>query len=182
MDDESRILIEQMLAEEEYYYGRDTLSTLPSATKSKTTGKRKKRTKDMQSPAKKLKSEGLALNHFTYCTLIDHDYFPGSTVSSAALPSHKTRWTESEDSLLRAAIDEYGYGNWKKIAAHVKTRNPLQCKNRARHWVLTEKVGYSYHIVNISSFDLNIQFVSSKSNLFPLQKPREPPSPTTTNR
>lgn len=34
----------------------------------------------------------------------------------------------------------YGYGKWKLISAHVKTRNALQCKNHARHWATTEKV------------------------------------------
>jgi protein MYSM1 len=40
MDDESRKLIEQMLAEEEYYYGNDSLST---ATKSKPTTVKKRK-------------------------------------------------------------------------------------------------------------------------------------------
>lgn len=44
MDDESRKLIEQMLAEEEFYYGRDTISTLKK--QSTTKKKRKPPTKD----------------------------------------------------------------------------------------------------------------------------------------
>ncbi|KAI8145783.1 hypothetical protein BJV82DRAFT_602246 [Fennellomyces sp. T-0311] len=112
MDDESRALIEQMLAEEEYYYGADTMSTLPTA--------KRKANKSTAASTKKIK--------------------PEPTISSASLPSHKTRWTSAEDEQLRSAIEQYGYGNWKSIAAQVQTRNPLQCKNRARHWVLSDKL------------------------------------------
>ncbi|CEG70122.1 hypothetical protein RMATCC62417_06071 [Rhizopus microsporus] len=54
------------------------------------------------------------------------------TSSSASLPSHNMRWTPEEDALLLDAIRLYGYGSWKAIADHVKTRNALQCKNHAR--------------------------------------------------
>ncbi|KAI9251008.1 hypothetical protein BDA99DRAFT_522393 [Phascolomyces articulosus] len=118
MDDESRALIEQMLAEEQYYYGTDTIATLP--TTKTTANKRKAKKPSTTNATKKLKTE--------------------PTISSASLPSHKTRWTSTEDDLLRSAIDQYGYGNWKAIAAQVKTRNSLQCKNRARHWVLSDKL------------------------------------------
>lgn len=43
MDDESRKLIEQMLAEEEYFYGRDTISTLKQQSAPK---KKRKSPKD----------------------------------------------------------------------------------------------------------------------------------------
>lgn len=104
MDDRSRELIEQMLAEEQYYYGNDTLSTMSSPSKRK------------KQPSKKPKTEAR---------------------SSASLPSHKTRWAADEDDRLRKAIATHGHGNWKAIANDVKTRNPLQCKNRARHWTTT---------------------------------------------
>ncbi|KAI9485156.1 hypothetical protein BDB00DRAFT_851327 [Zychaea mexicana] len=121
MDEESRALIEQMLAEEQYYYGTDTISTLPNTlktTKSKTTTNKRKAS--TTNASKKLKTE--------------------PSISSASLPSHKTRWTPAEDNILRTAIELHGYGNWKAIATQVKTRNSLQCKNRARHWVLSDKL------------------------------------------
>ncbi|KAI9366226.1 hypothetical protein BD770DRAFT_355557 [Pilaira anomala] len=121
MDTESRKLIEQMLAEEEYYYQQDSL------------------------PSKKRKE-----------TIVDSDYsfLPSDSstnhnnkkskkegvISSASLPSHKTRWSSEEDDLLKEALVKYGFGNWKAISEHIKTRNPLQCKNHARHLIQTDKV------------------------------------------
>ncbi|KAI8888216.1 hypothetical protein K501DRAFT_291776 [Backusella circina FSU 941] len=117
MDEESRKLIEQMLAEEEFYYGSNSLSdTTP--TKKKKMGSVKSFD---QTPPKK----------------------ENNNISSASLPSHKTRWTEEEDKLLKEALDTIGYGNWKSISKYVKTRNPLQCKNHARHLTLSDKVVHS---------------------------------------
>ncbi|KAI8377269.1 hypothetical protein BD560DRAFT_453555 [Blakeslea trispora] len=119
MDEQSRKLIEQMLAEEEYYYGTDTISTL---------NKKNKRKSPQQvdlSYSKKPKKEGR---------------------SSASLPSHKTRWSEEEDSRLKEALEKYSYGNWKLIAEYVKTRNPLQCKNHARHLQMSDKINHSVSI------------------------------------
>ncbi|RCH82016.1 Myb-like, SWIRM and MPN domains 1, partial [Rhizopus azygosporus] len=96
MDKDSRQLIEQMLAEEEYYFFNKTTKNYDSDYP--------KKTKD---------------------------------ISSAALPSHKTRWNKEEDDRLKEALDIFGYGNWKPIAEHVGTRNRLQCKNHARHLLLT---------------------------------------------
>lgn len=81
------------------------------------------------------------------------------SISSAALPSHKTRWTTEEDERLREALvsfflflskqqqtfdnvaqEKHGYGNWKAISQDLGTRNPLQCKNHARHWMLSDRV------------------------------------------
>ncbi|KAI7898016.1 uncharacterized protein BX663DRAFT_462573 [Cokeromyces recurvatus] len=117
MDEESRKLIEQMLAEEEYYYGRNTITTLESAKKRK----RKALNKKTSDQSKKRKKEATAL-------------------SSASLPSHNTRWNEEEDDLLKKALTKFGYGNWKLISEYVKTRNPLQCKNHARHLQQTDKI------------------------------------------
>ncbi|KAL7321155.1 hypothetical protein PS15m_000960 [Mucor circinelloides] len=64
----------------------------------------------------------------------------GAILSSASLPSHKTRWNEEEDDLLKEALIKYGYGNWRLISEHVKTRNPLQCKNHARHLQQYDKI------------------------------------------
>ncbi|KAG2233678.1 hypothetical protein INT48_009422 [Thamnidium elegans] len=118
MDVESRKLIEQMLAEEEYYYQQDSLPT--------TSKKRKEAIIDSDysflpnDSFKKTKKEGV--------------------ISSASLPSHKTRWNSEEDDLLREALVKFGYGNWKAISEYIKTRNPLQCKNHARHLMQTDKV------------------------------------------
>ncbi|KAG2224461.1 hypothetical protein INT45_010527 [Circinella minor] len=60
--------------------------------------------------------------------------------SSISLPSHNRRWTDEEDLLLQKGLLEFGYGKWIAISERVKTRNPLQCKNHARHWLLTEKM------------------------------------------
>ncbi|KAI9481410.1 MAG: hypothetical protein EXX96DRAFT_595226 [Benjaminiella poitrasii] len=46
---------------------------------------------------------------------------------------------EEEDGLLKEALIKFGYGNWKLISDFVKTRNPLQCKNHARHLQQTDK-------------------------------------------
>ncbi|GAA5808358.1 hypothetical protein MFLAVUS_001749 [Mucor flavus] len=118
MDIESRKLIEQMLAEEEYYYQQDSL---PNSSK-----KRKDAIIDSDysflpnDSFKKTKKEGV--------------------ISSSSLPSHKTRWNSEEDDLLREALEKFGYGNWKAISEYIKTRNPLQCKNHARHLMQTEAV------------------------------------------
>ncbi|KAI9320155.1 hypothetical protein BX666DRAFT_2025168 [Dichotomocladium elegans] len=66
--------------------------------------------------------------------LLKNQIHYSSSTSSVGLPSHNTRWEVAEDDLLREGIAQFGYGNWKMIADHVKTRNRLQCKNRARHW------------------------------------------------
>lgn len=132
MDDESRKLIEQMLAEEEYYYGRDSLSAAKKESKKESKKKRKDADYDVDledyastpksssSGGKRSKKEG--------------------AISSASLPSHKTRWNNEEDERLGEALIKFGYGNWKAISEYVQTRNPLQCKNHARHLTQTEKV------------------------------------------
>lgn len=55
------------------------------------------------------------------------------SVSSAGLESHRVAWSEEEDKRLLMGIEKCSYGRWKQIAEIVKTRNALQCKNRARH-------------------------------------------------
>ncbi|KAI8088745.1 uncharacterized protein BX664DRAFT_261895, partial [Halteromyces radiatus] len=118
MDSDSRALIEQMLAEEEFYYGQNTMSTMKRQKKLELTKKKK-------SIGKKRKVDNTERS---------------ATISSSSLPSHKTRWTSEEDDQLKLALTKFGYGNWKPIANFVKTRNPLQCKNRSRHWVAYEKL------------------------------------------
>lgn len=70
-------------------------------------------------------------------------------LSSASLPSHKTRWNKEEDDKLLEALDKFGYGHWKLIAEYVGTRNRLQCKNHARHLALAEKIKVKKKINNI---------------------------------
>ncbi|CEP19442.1 hypothetical protein [Parasitella parasitica] len=126
MDNESRKLIEQMLAEEEYFYGRDTISSLK---------------KQQPSPAKKKrKSLNIKDTDYDEADVPKKSKKEGATLSSASLPSHKTRWSKEEDDLLIEALIKYGYGNWKLISEHVKTRNPLQCKNHARHLQQYDKI------------------------------------------
>lgn len=96
MDDRSRELIEQMLAEEQYYYGNDTLATMSSPSKRK------------KQPSKKPKPEGLwSLS----CVCVQPCFIVLiiiSARSSASLPSHKTRWAADEDERLREAIVSQG--------------------------------------------------------------------------
>ncbi|KAI8371548.1 uncharacterized protein BYT42DRAFT_72947 [Radiomyces spectabilis] len=131
MDDDSRALIEQMLAEEQFYYGRDTISTLPTKREKKANKKK---------PAKKPKAEMGDGNRRASGNAQSKFLGIKTEVSSSSLPSHKTRWTAEEDQLLKLALEKHGYGNWKAISEMIKTRNPLQCKNHARHWVLSEKI------------------------------------------
>ena len=125
MDDESRALIEQMLAEEQYYYGQDTIATLPT-TSTTTINKRKPKkssasgSSSSSSAAKKLKTERKCNGHtrtergrekklaffffLAWAKQENVNYITIAMISSASLPSHKTRWTSTEDELLRSAI------------------------------------------------------------------------------
>uniref|UniRef100_A0A7S4RJ53 Uncharacterized protein n=2 Tax=Ditylum brightwellii TaxID=49249 RepID=A0A7S4RJ53_9STRA len=40
------------------------------------------------------------------------------------------KWTESEDALLRLAVEQFGGKNWKKIAAQLPDRTDIQCLHR----------------------------------------------------
>eukprot|EP00188_Purpureofilum_apyrenoidigerum_P000426 Plantae.Rhodophyta-Purpureofilum_apyrenoidigerum.ctg1185.p1 GENE.Plantae.Rhodophyta-Purpureofilum_apyrenoidigerum.ctg1185~~Plantae.Rhodophyta-Purpureofilum_apyrenoidigerum.ctg1185.p1 ORF type:complete len:501 (+),score=66.29 Plantae.Rhodophyta-Purpureofilum_apyrenoidigerum.ctg1185:122-1624(+) len=39
-------------------------------------------------------------------------------------------WTEEEDKLLQAAVDEHGKRSWKEVASHVPNRTEIQCLHR----------------------------------------------------
>ncbi|KAF7721855.1 Myb-like, SWIRM and MPN domains 1 [Apophysomyces ossiformis] len=138
VDEDSRALIEQMLAEEQYYYGVDTLSTMSLSNdtkrknKSKDSAIKKRGTKKVKMQPDQAGDENVQLKKIQKKS--------DDVISSASLPSHKTRWTAEEDELLRAALLKHGYGNWKVISEDIKTRNPLQCKNHARHWMLSNKL------------------------------------------
>ena len=45
----------------------------------------------------------------------------------AMLQSAAAEWTESETLLLLEAQERYGDSNWGRIAAHVRSKNELQC-------------------------------------------------------
>ena len=45
----------------------------------------------------------------------------------AVLQSAAAEWTESETLLLLEAQERYGDSNWGRIAAHVRSKNELQC-------------------------------------------------------
>ncbi|KAL1916961.1 uncharacterized protein VTP21DRAFT_5158 [Calcarisporiella thermophila] len=133
MDAQSRALIEQMLAEEEYYFGeRPTIVTGESA----------KIVQDKQRKKDKLeKKSGKKI-------VTGED---GKKLSSVDLPSHNMRWTTEEDTRLFEALEKFGYGNWKPIAQMVGTRNPLQCKNHARHLKTVDPAVASKSPLNIST-------------------------------
>lgn len=44
-------------------------------------------------------------------------------------PKHG-KWTDAEDDLLRAAINEFGEKQWRFISERVKGRSPIQCLHR----------------------------------------------------
>ncbi|KAJ3174300.1 Myb-like, SWIRM and MPN domains 1 [Geranomyces variabilis] len=112
MDEQSRALIESMLAEEQFYFGQGSVALAPAAVAGDgSTGSNKRRsapgTGD-ERPRKKPKEEPAAV-------------------------SHKAKWTKEEDESLRQGITQFGYGAWKSIAAFMKTRTALQIKNHVRH-------------------------------------------------
>ncbi|KAI9102745.1 SWIRM domain-containing protein [Phlyctochytrium arcticum] len=117
MDDQSRALIESMLAEEEFYFGQGTVTMPPpsaavvSADMAKTVTKRVASDSD-DSMKKKPRRERLA---------------------KATGASHKLKWTKEEDECLREGIQIHGYGSWKQIATFMQSRTPLQVKNHVRH-------------------------------------------------
>ncbi|KAJ3159779.1 Myb-like, SWIRM and MPN domains 1 [Geranomyces michiganensis] len=137
MDEQSRALIESMIAEEQFYFGQGSVALAPATVGSDaSSGSSKKRsapgTGD-ERPRKKFKEEVQAV-------------------------SHKAKWTKEEDENLRQGIvrmrvklrlhsaqnlcsiilpksmqAQFGYGAWKSIASFMKTRTALQIKNHVRH-------------------------------------------------
>ncbi|KAI8613744.1 hypothetical protein BC830DRAFT_1130728 [Chytriomyces sp. MP71] len=43
---------------------------------------------------------------------------------------NKGKWTDEENELLQSAVEELGQGSWAKVAAVVKTRTEIQCRER----------------------------------------------------
>ncbi|RUS34022.1 LOW QUALITY PROTEIN: hypothetical protein BC938DRAFT_482788 [Jimgerdemannia flammicorona] len=195
MDDQSRALIEQMLAEEDYYFGGrsasfggfEVVQGHASSRAGAATGKRaggrekdsasKRRRGADEEDAGSSKSGGGGAK--ARRRLQNEAAAEKTKLSSADLPSHNTRWTPEEDERLRDGLvrtgaahiswtnfsaftgmsyrialpislstyslsfilqKRHGYGNWKVIAGVVGTRNPLQCKNHARHLLVSDKI------------------------------------------
>ncbi|KAI9484180.1 MAG: hypothetical protein EXX96DRAFT_617123 [Benjaminiella poitrasii] len=57
-------------------------------------------------------------------------------------PTYKKKWSPQEDELLISYVKKYGYGNWKTIGKHFKTRNRNQCRYRAR--TLSQLIQFSH--------------------------------------
>ncbi|KAJ3179403.1 Myb-like, SWIRM and MPN domains 1 [Geranomyces variabilis] len=112
MDEQSRALIESMIAEEQFYFGQGSVALAPTAVagdgSTSSNRKRSAPTTGDERPRKKPKEEPPAV-------------------------SHKAKWTKEEDESLRQGITQFGFGAWKSIAAFMKTRTALQIKNHVRH-------------------------------------------------
>ncbi|KAJ3042563.1 Myb-like, SWIRM and MPN domains 1 [Rhizophlyctis rosea] len=128
MDEQSRLLIQNMLAEEELYFGQGTLE-LPgseiaersaSAPSNGTVNgtKSNKRAREDQKDRKKVKKIRMESN-------------------PSHVATHNTRWSEHEDAKLKEGVKKYGSGSWTRIAEFIGTRSALQVKNRARHLAAT---------------------------------------------
>ncbi|KAI8646016.1 hypothetical protein BD408DRAFT_410986 [Parasitella parasitica] len=65
---------------------------------------------------------------------------------------------------------KHGYGNWKLISEHVKTRNPLQCKNHARHLQQYDKIDSALLQSKVSETDKE----KEKQELKKKEKENEP--------
>ncbi|KAG1152930.1 hypothetical protein G6F38_000098 [Rhizopus arrhizus] len=91
---------QQMIADEQYYYGCDNLPHVAS------------------------------LPEHAIPTPIEPDVNQFEIIQQIPNPEN-VRWSPQEDALLSDAIKIVGYGNWNIIADHVKTRNALQCEDRA---------------------------------------------------
>ncbi|KAF9908476.1 hypothetical protein BX616_000139 [Lobosporangium transversale] len=157
MDERSRAMIENMLAEEAFYSARSSTSTIyrqePSGARgnksmstttstSRWASGHKPMEKHKGHDSKKRKTSDVRLGQTK--RTVSEDSRLNAKLSSADLPSHNTRWTIEEDERLREGIRIYGYGNWKAIAAIVGTRNPLQVKNHARHLAMSDKIPHDF--------------------------------------
>ncbi|KAI8980989.1 hypothetical protein BDB01DRAFT_794919 [Pilobolus umbonatus] len=128
MDEESRQLIEQMLAEEQYFYDNHSLSTMKKPAK--------KKARNVVDTEYKISKKDTMRKY-------SKDDAKNNSISSVSLPSHKTRWNDEEDDKLKEALMKFGYGNWKLISEYIGTRNPLQCKNHTRHLIQFNKLDKS---------------------------------------
>lgn len=58
--------------------------------------------------------------------------------SSTRIPkqkTHRAKFTEVEDNLLRVFIAQHGTSNWQIIASKMQNRTPRQCRDRWKHYL-----------------------------------------------
>ncbi|KAI8927492.1 hypothetical protein BC831DRAFT_452151 [Entophlyctis helioformis] len=145
MDPQSRALIESMLAEEAHYFGHPT-GMVSEAGLQHMAGMGSDHALDI--------NEAIAAS-YTATSVSAHTAQskrpkaiqpkkPGSAASAAkpairvpaSSQGSRSRWSDKEDAALLAGIAQYGWGEWKAIAAQVGTRTAKQAVNHARHLLL----------------------------------------------
>lgn len=52
---------------------------------------------------------------------------------------HKSKFTQSEDDLLKNAVQQYGTYDWRKISECLPNRNPRQCRDRWNKYLKPER-------------------------------------------
>lgn len=130
MDEKSKALIQQMLAEEEYYFGAGTNSLDHDDYPEPKPKKRKIQKRDTKGAQagdanhKPVSQDGYGKTPLIKLTFIDWTSdvaLAGKpTISSAELPSHKTRWSAEEDQKLKDALV-----NNVKISNYITTKSYL---------------------------------------------------------
>ncbi|GAA5796702.1 hypothetical protein HPULCUR_002077 [Helicostylum pulchrum] len=134
MEDSSHELIDQMIAKEQYCYGFEAVSSLNNPTTLPNTSSQTQLSVTQPREDVGVKKVPMSTNNILENkkeAKPKSEQQPAKS-SSSFLPSHNQRWSEEEDQSLVDAVAACGYGHWIAVAEHVKTRNPLQCKNRAR--------------------------------------------------
>jgi hypothetical protein len=61
--------------------------------------------------------------------------FPGSSRYSMATKIRRIKFTEQEDSHLRALVGQFGVTNWNLIASQMPGRIARQCRDRWNHYL-----------------------------------------------
>lgn len=62
-----------------------------------------------------------------------HSFIPGFTASTPK--GSKKKWTPEEDARLTHIVAQLGASNWKRVADHIGTRNPRQCRERWKNYL-----------------------------------------------
>ncbi|KAG2228954.1 hypothetical protein INT48_008022 [Thamnidium elegans] len=119
MEDSSHELIDQMIAKEQYCYGFEAVSSLNNTTALSNTSSQVQ----IQLP----------VTHTGEDVGVKKEHGNKQMYKNDILENKKeSKPKNEEDKSLVDAVEACGYGHWIAVAEHVKTRNPLQCKNRAR--------------------------------------------------
>lgn len=87
----------------------------------------------------------------------------GSNPNTPMKSTSRGNWTAEEDELLRAAVQQYGGRNWKKISDQIPDRTDVQCLHRWQK-VLRPGLVKGPWTPEVSSF-LALQLHSSSSSL-----------------